>query len=356
MVEMLNGIGSYDMVMTVQENCTLSFTVDLTPLENGGNATLKILQSIPNSPTDKTITIHVDPFDDWHYVSLFAWKGTNDFYMVWPGITMTDDNGDGWYEAEIPSEYTNLIVSTDGRQSYDMTMTGSGDIWITMDFDAYGDIAYHIVYADPGPASTKKESNPLEYLSLLGEGIPELNWNANDPSNKMDRIGDTFLKELTVPAGSILQIMFCGNGSFDSGYSFGFAQMLTYADFGVFNNLYYDGYNIYVTVEKDSTLLLTVDCTGVDQGATPKLLIAPVLDESETPDDENPEDPDSTEETEDSQETSSKATRPREYNKNNKNSSDNDSSILTVIIIVAVALVVVGVGVTVTLVLINKKK
>ncbi|MBQ9761729.1 MAG: starch-binding protein, partial [Oscillospiraceae bacterium] len=72
-----------------------------------------------------TITVHVDPFDDWTNISLYVWIDASNNLAAWPGTAMTDADGDGWYELEIPAGYPNVIVAADGgNQTVDMTMDG----------------------------------------------------------------------------------------------------------------------------------------------------------------------------------------------------------------------------------------
>lgn len=282
-VEMLNGSGSIDMSITVYRDCILTFLVDLKPLTWGGNATLTVNQIITDPPeieTD-TITISVDPFDDWSQVLLYVWNDSGE-YAGWPGIAMTDLDGDGWYEASIPVGYTKAIVSNGtGYQCLDLTIDGEIDMWITFSADESDMIEITLDPFYPGSALNQTTPvpgpDPLEKLSMVGEGLPTMNWYPDDPANEMAKDGNVFVRELSVPAGTTIRFKFAGNGSWDSGYNFGSGVITVGTPVEMTNGN--ASLDMTYTATNTCTLKFTVDLTDMNN---PTLLIEQTLVETPT--------------------------------------------------------------------------
>ena len=289
-VEMLNGSGSIDMSITVYRDCILTFLVDLTPLTWGGNATLTVNQIITEDPIvppdppvlEETITVYADPFDDWSNIALYAWKDDLSELYVWPGIPMTDEDGDGWYELEIPAGYTNFIVSnSSNKQTVDLEIDGSRDFWITLDGmndDGKAEAVIDFIY--PGDALTNNEPMPeLDSLAMVGEGVDGIDWETLSYNN-MTKNGSIYTRELYAPAGSELTFMFLGNTSWFSDYQFSCNGRVTA---GEYLNLSTDHFDyMYLSVDVDCLLTFFVDLTDMNN---PTLFIqqTPVIIEDPEP-------------------------------------------------------------------------
>ena len=221
------------------------------------------------APEDGTITVYVDPFDDWTNISLYVWIDGSTNLAAWPGTAMTDADGDGWYELEIPAGYPNVIVAADGgNQTVDMTMDGNQDVWITLNAMEGGKGNAEIVYADPGEAKTDTStsigsSEPVDppavdisainTLSLVGQGCDALNWEAGNTANEMAKNGNVYTKEIEVTAGSALEVKFAANGAWD--IDFGGDEITI----GQAATLVSKGSNMKLSVDADCTLKFTVD-------------------------------------------------------------------------------------------------
>ena len=275
-VEMANGGDSTDMTYTATENCTLKFTVDTSAVADGGAATV-LLEILPPAPPPTidgdSITISVDPFNDWTQVLLYVWNDDGE-YAAWPGVAMVDPDGDGWYEMPIPVGYPNVIVSNGaGYQTDNLSIDGEIDMWITISADESGmtEVALDPFY--PGKAlegnTPVPEPDPLSYLCLLGEGIASLNWETANEANKMNKSGDIYTKEIVVKAGDAFRFKVCGNGAWDAGYNYGGGTLTL----GQAMELVDNGGDINVTVDKDCTLKFTVDASGLKDGKMPTILV-----------------------------------------------------------------------------------
>ena len=67
--------------------------------------------------------------------NLYVWEEGAEAVAAWPGITMTDADGDGWFEATFATSGTyNWIVNHNGKQTADM-VGYSGNQWVVMEDD-----------------------------------------------------------------------------------------------------------------------------------------------------------------------------------------------------------------------------
>ena len=367
-VEMANGGDSQDMTFTATETCTLKFTVDCSAVADGGAATV-LLEILPPAPPPEiegdTITISVDPFNDWTQVLLYVWNDQGE-YAAWPGVAMTDADGDGWYEMPVPVGFTGLIVSNgNGYQTDDLIIDGEMDMWVTIRADETGMTQVDLDPFNPGPALNQTtpipEPDPLEKLSLMGEGDDELNWDTTNPANEMTKVGETFIKEIQVAAGSALKIKFAGNGAWDSGFNYGGGAITI----GEKMELTSNGGDMTLTVDADCILKFTVDTTGVLEGTIPTMLVEQTLVEGSPVDPTEPSEPvvEPTEPSaEPTEEPSTAPAKPSESESTapateatqpaDKNEKDGGNNTTLIVIIVA-AVVVAG---SVVVILVAKKK
>ena len=333
-VEMANGNDSTDMTYTATENCTLKFTVDPSAVADGGAATVMLEILPPAAPPEiegDSITVSVDPFNDWTQVIVYVW-GDEGEYAAWPGIQMSDADSDGWYEVQVPAGYPNMIVSNGaGYQTTDLEVDGTVDIWVTMGSDEAGKVTVTTDYINPGPAlditTPVPVPDPLDTLAMLGEGCDGLNWDPADETMKMTRSGDVFTKELTVTAGTTIKLKFAGNGAWDAGYNFGSATIELGKAAEMVNGG--DSQDMPFTATEDCTLKITVDASKLAEGGAATVLVEKVAGGATT----KPGD-DATEPTTDPTTAPTEATQPTDNKPAEK--KDNTATILIVVIVVVV--------------------
>ncbi|MCI6180288.1 MAG: starch-binding protein, partial [Treponema porcinum] len=76
--------------------------------------------------TDKIIA-HVEKSAGWTHV--YAWVTESDkIFGEWPGTSMTDTDGDGWYDVEIEKTSCNLIFNGSTPQTKDLSLD-AGEWW-----------------------------------------------------------------------------------------------------------------------------------------------------------------------------------------------------------------------------------
>lgn len=174
--DLVNDGGSSDMTLSVDKDCVLKFTVDLTALaDKSGAATLTIAEveggstetpddqpGEDNPPAEGNVKVHARIPESWGENPCFwAWKmadNTNAF-SAWPGEVMTK-NGE-WFEIEIPNWCDGVIVNDGGStQTPDLQVEAGKEIWI--DVYTYEDIK--VTYSDPGERvePTEPSEDPTE--------------------------------------------------------------------------------------------------------------------------------------------------------------------------------------------------
>ncbi len=335
-VEMANGNDSTDMTYTATENCTLKFTVDVSAVADGGAATVMLEILPPAAPPTiegDAITVSVDPFNDWTQVIVYVW-GDEGEYAPWPGIQMSDADGDGWYEVQVPAGYPNMIVSNGaGYQTSDMEVDGTVDIWVTMGANEAGAVEVTTDYINPGPAlditTPVPVPDPLEKLAMLGEGCDGLTWEPANEAMFMTKNGDIFTKELVVTAGTTIKLKFAGNGDWNAGYNFGSAALELGKAAEMVNGS--DAQDMPFTATEDCTLKITVDTSKLAEGGAATVLVEKVAGTTTEPGDDTT-DPT----TEPTTEPTTAPTQPADNKPAEK--KDNTATIL----IVVIAVVVVG--------------
>lgn len=233
---------------------------------------------IPALAAEDTITVYVDAPADWNEVALYVWfdngAGGTTEWKPWPGVVMSDDDGDGWYALEIPAGQNNRVIANNnnnGVQTIDLTMDGAIDCWLTVNGNGDGTkLGGDVTYDNPGAAlddmptaaPTEPVVQELKSLALVGSGLPGIGeWVVEDAAGDMTKVSDTvWTKELAVTNGATLTFKVAGNDAWDSGYNFGGAEDPTAVTVGtalamVGGN---ESKNMTLTATKDCTLKFTV--------------------------------------------------------------------------------------------------
>ena len=123
-LDLTNGGGSKDIALTAAKDGNLKFTVDLS-----GDALTLLVEETDEEPSTApsnpgtsvpgdgaTVTVYAKVPADWSDVRVWAWNDSqqNATSAAWPGdITMTKGD-DGWYSAEVPQGYPNLLINGKG--------------------------------------------------------------------------------------------------------------------------------------------------------------------------------------------------------------------------------------------------
>lgn len=89
--------------------------------------------AVPALAAPDTITITAQAPSDWEELFIHAWGGPDDAGTNWPGLAMTK-GADGRFTIELDAGFTGILVhNNNGRQSNDMVITGTENVWIVYD-------------------------------------------------------------------------------------------------------------------------------------------------------------------------------------------------------------------------------
>ena len=107
------------------------------------------------SYTTETVTVHAAVPNSWvtngESIHLYCWDSNNDKVEEWPGILMTKGE-DGWYTAQMPDTFTNVIINNGSKQTINLTVRTGLEPWIMIN-DA-----------------TVVEDNNTRYTASVGNG------------------------------------------------------------------------------------------------------------------------------------------------------------------------------------------
>lgn len=129
---------------TVDHDCNLRITADLSPLGHGANPILKIEETYddPDSPAGIPAVDYVSVFakvpEDWTDVRIWAWDEEEIINRdPWPGTMMMTHISNGWHTARLPGWFTSVLIVGNGGSIYtqEIIVEPGRDIWI----DAYID-------------------------------------------------------------------------------------------------------------------------------------------------------------------------------------------------------------------------
>ena len=182
----------------------------------------------PTDPTDPTepeeddgmITVYFDALNDWSAVNLYYWDVAG--APSWPGVPMTDEDGDGWFEYKVPEKTKKIIVNNGTTQSVDLVMDGNDDAWLVASGLESGKIVCDIFYENPGAASsnttadlinptkppvestepTAEPTEPSEEVTEPSEEVTEPSTQATNPTT------DTTPTGKENPGNTVLMIVF----------------------------------------------------------------------------------------------------------------------------------------------------
>ena len=318
---------------------------------------------IPALAAEDTITVYVDAPADWNEVALYVWfdngAGGTTEWKPWPGVVMSDDDGDGWYALEIPAGQNNRVIANNnnnGVQTIDLTMDGSIDCWLTVNGNGDGTkLGGDVTYDNPGPAlddmptapTTEPVVQELKSLALVGSGLPGIGeWVVEDAAGDMTKVSDTvWTKDLAVTNGATMTFKVAGNDAWDSGYNFGGAEDPTAVTVGTALPMTggNESKNLTLTATKDCTLKFTV--TLAEDGSA-SLLVEET--EGAAPTEPTETEPTETQPTE--TQPSESETQPSETQgeQNNENKSAKKGTAILVLALVLVLLI--GVAVVISIV------
>ena len=140
-VELISDIHSRDITLTATKTGNLKFTIDL----NGEAPTLLVEETtdendIPSPPDYEyeTYTVYARVPTDWSEPRIWCWDNnaaSPPSQGSWPGNLIMTQNNTGWYCAEVPVGYNNLLINANGGgvQTMDLVIQPTEEVWI----DAY---------------------------------------------------------------------------------------------------------------------------------------------------------------------------------------------------------------------------
>lgn len=134
-IDLTNGGGSKDIALTAAKDCNLKFTVDLS----GDVPTLLVEEtdeeadtnpgggSSTPAPGGPTVTVYAKVPADWTDVRVWAWNDAqqNATSVAWPGDIVMTKGDDGWYSAEVPQGYPNLLINAKGGTAQTADIAGA---------------------------------------------------------------------------------------------------------------------------------------------------------------------------------------------------------------------------------------
>lgn len=139
------GGGSRYYSYTVDHDCNLRITADLSPVGHGANPILKIEETYddPDSPAGMPPVEYVSVFakvpEDWTDVRIWAWNKQSEPVNPdpWPGTMMMTHISNGWHTARLPGWFTSVLIVGNGGSIYtqEIIVEPGRDIWINAYMD-----------------------------------------------------------------------------------------------------------------------------------------------------------------------------------------------------------------------------
>ena len=173
------------MTFKAAKDITVKFTVDMTAFDGAAGAKIKVEEysgsTNPTNPTDPTdptgstqstepttatgtVTLSVKGLSDWNKIYVYSWDSDNKPLLgEWPGSEITKKNGD-WVTGAIPANLTNLVISTDGKQTQNLQIDAGKDVWVVVNdtVDGENKHAATVTYTNPGTGSTTPTTDPTQ--------------------------------------------------------------------------------------------------------------------------------------------------------------------------------------------------
>ena len=139
-INLTNGGGSKDITLKVSKDCNLKFTVDLNEMTVLVVETTEEAGTTPSNPgtsepTGETYTVYAKVPADWKNPAIWCWNDSDSnppSLGAWPGTLTMKKGADGWYSAEVPVGYNNLLINANGggNKTPDILGCGGKDVWI----------------------------------------------------------------------------------------------------------------------------------------------------------------------------------------------------------------------------------
>ena len=170
------GSGAENLHLTVEESCTLSFTIDLNGLRDGDYAYLLVETDTPPVPQRRLI---VYAPDFWPGVYAYTWDPES--FGSWPGSPLRSHII--YWEMSIPSTLVNLVLSS--GMLPDMTRYQTPDITVT---PGTNDVTVSI--RDDGMYTLQYGNAYLDRYRVVGNASWMGDWFAGSDAGLMEEIGN----------------------------------------------------------------------------------------------------------------------------------------------------------------------
>lgn len=263
-----NSGGSGDMPLTVDKDCTLKVTVDVNPLANGGAATILVEEVTAGGNTQPTqpqatqpqatepqatqpaastgkVMLYVKVPADWTKVYAYSWDASENALLgAWPGSAITGKDGE-WVKGEIPNNLTNLVISTDGKQTQNLQLDAGKNVWVAVSDKAVdGKHEATVTYTAPagsnsgnttptkpqgGQAADPTPQGTLSNYRVVGSAAWMGNWDPANDAGRMIDVGNGVYKKNfeNVEPGSY-ELKVTKDGKWDVSYGDGTGQNFTF--------------------------------------------------------------------------------------------------------------------------------
>ena len=121
------GGNATDMTLSIDRDCTLTFTVDLSSIaQKEGPATVTVVEGSYR----ETVTIYAQVPAYWEDVYCWAWRYSDNqsVFPSWPGGEMALQGQ--WYQIQVPSWTDALLINCESEQTADIAIEPNKDVWI----------------------------------------------------------------------------------------------------------------------------------------------------------------------------------------------------------------------------------
>lgn len=146
---------------------------------------------------EDTFTVHVKMPEGFGTPNIWAWGATNSMPegAAWPGVAMTAAGE--WYTYEAPVGTNGLVINTAGDtdKTGDITIDGTGDVWVVLTSDN-GKLAQEAIYTEDPAAGGEAITPPpsVEPSAYYVAGTAALcngkEWDAGAAENVMTKGND----------------------------------------------------------------------------------------------------------------------------------------------------------------------
>lgn len=255
------GAGSLDMVLFVERDCTLRFTVDLNPMLYGEKATLLVETDAPIN--FRKMVVDVPSF--WPEAYIYSFDP--EMFGSWPGVAMPEV-GPGRYEIMVPNEVSSLVLSheTGDGGYYDTDVIQLEDNGCDVIVTVFDDYSHQIEYLQSG---NDWEIDDL-YLGIVDiTGV--VGWDHPERYTPFTEVSDNvFVKVMDLPED--VAMLFTPHGENRRGEEVVFNGIVV--PMGETIELYTDGRGSYLDlhVRHDCTVQFTIDLNPLRFGGNATFL------------------------------------------------------------------------------------